>query len=164
MPAKRDKFKEAKRRGDVRVNLPANVCVRIGALLAATLPLWHARTPQEMLHPLFSSAPTQAAHTKVTSYAIMLVLFAGLAQRDAIRTLSWRSLWLVIGVWKVLSNLFVQAFGEELMSLGTGTGVVAGQLLLTAVPNVGTWIWILNSVACTEVRRHFHLFSKVFRK
>ncbi|GAA5863907.1 hypothetical protein JCM3774_004414 [Rhodotorula dairenensis] len=127
---------------------------RLAALLMATLPLWHTRSAQEMLHPLFSSGPTQATAASVTSNAIMLLVFAGLANRDFSRRLSWRWLWLIIGAWKVTSDLIVEAFGEELMALGPDTGVVVGRCLLNAVPDVATWVWVLNSFSCTERARY----------
>ena len=120
-------------------------------MLAAMLPLVHAQTARDMLHPLFSSASTRALSASVPATAIMLLLLVVISTRKVARSLSWRTLWLVIGAWKVLSDPFVVYLGGGLMRCGLGPGVVLGGLLVDAVPNVATWIWILNSFNCKKV-------------
>lgn len=126
---------------------------RILVMLAATLPLWHAQTAREMLYPLFSSAPTRALSASVPATAIMLLFLVAISTRKAARSLSWRTLWLVFGAWKVLTDPLIVNLGEVLMRRGLGPGVVFGRILVDAVPNVATWIWVLNSFNCKEVRR-----------
>ena len=121
-------------------------------MLVATLPLWHAQIAREMLHPLFSSAPTRALSSSVPATAIMLLLLVAISTRKAARNLSWRTLWLIIGAWKILSDPLIANLGEILMRRGLGPGVVFGRILVDAIPNVATWIWILNSFYCKEVR------------
>lgn len=125
---------------------------RIFVMLVATLPLWHAQIAREMLHPLFSSAPTRALSSSVPATAIMLLLLVAISTRKAARNLSWRTLWLIIGAWKILSDPLIANLGEILMRRGLGPGVVFGRILVDAIPNVATWIWILNSFYCKEVR------------
>lgn len=128
------------------------------AMLAAMLPLVHAQTAREMLYPLFSSAPTRALSAGVPATAIMLLLFVAISTRKAARSLSWRTLWLVIGAWKVLSDPLIVYLGGGLMRCGLGSGVVFGRILVDAVPNVATWTWILNSFNCKEVRPDVSIF------
>lgn len=123
-------------------------------MLAATLPLWHAQTARKMLYPLFSSAPTRALSASVPATAIMLLLLVAISTRKAARSLSWRTLWLVFGAWKVLTDPLIVNLGEVLMRRGLGPGVVFGRILVDAVPNVATWIWVLNSFNCKE-RAHW---------
>lgn len=133
---------------------------RILVMLAASLPIWHTQTAREMLYPLFSSAPTRALSASVPATAIMLLLLVAISTRKTARSLSWRTLWLIIGAWKTLSDPLIVKFGGNLMQRGLGPGVVFGRILVDAVPNVATWIWILNSFHCKEVRRISDFFQR----
>ncbi|GAA6002921.1 hypothetical protein JCM10207_001898 [Rhodosporidiobolus poonsookiae] len=127
--------------------------LRLVAHLLSILPFLFPRTPSELLHPLFSSSPSNAPRVVWTVRGTVAAVF--LAHRFASsgkqqRRQSWRLAWIVLGVWKVVSEAIVRLAGEKLLGLGLARGVLVGRLLLEAVPLLAFAGWVVSSFECKE--------------
>ncbi|GAA5929139.1 uncharacterized protein JCM15063_004063 [Sporobolomyces koalae] len=108
----------------------------------ACTPFLFEGTVTELLHPLFSSAPTHSRETTLPLYATLFGVL--LVQRSVLQPrTSWRTYWFIVGGWKILSRGLVRWFGEKLLTLGLERGVLSGRFLLEAVPflALANWTW-----------------------
>ncbi|GAA6032581.1 hypothetical protein JCM8097_004826 [Rhodosporidiobolus ruineniae] len=116
--------------------------------LFSFLPFFGRHLAPQLLFPLFSSQPTTTREASAVVYASLAAvfllhhLFVG---RKSGRKAGWRTLWLVVAVWRIASEGVVRFAGERLMRLGLTKGVVVGRLLLEAVPTLSTWQWVVES-------------------
>ncbi|GAA5948651.1 hypothetical protein JCM3765_004958 [Sporobolomyces pararoseus] len=126
-----------------------SLSLKLLACAISISPFLFARSATELLYPLFSAAPTHSLATSLTLYSTLIGLF--LVQRVLIkRTWSWRTYWLVIGMWKILSEGLVRWFGENLLNLGLEKGVFVGRFLLEGVPQLALSNWVKDSIDCKE--------------
>jgi len=129
-----------------------SLSLKLLACAISISPLLFEHSATELLHPLFSSAPTHSLATNVPFYSTLAVIF--LAQRAFTSSRwIWRVYWLIIGIWKIVSEGLIRSNGERLLSLGLDKGVLAGRLMLEAIPLLATAKWILDQRSCRDVRQ-----------
>jgi hypothetical protein len=129
-----------------------SLSLKLLACAISISPFLFDHSATELLHPLFSSAPTHSLATNVSFYSTLAVIF--LAQK-AFTTSSWsgRTYWLIIGIWKIVSEGLIKSNGDRLLSLGLDKGVLAGRLMLEAIPLLATANWIWDQQSCRDVRQ-----------
>lgn len=128
-----------------------SLSLRLLASAIAISPFLFEHTATELLYPLFSSAPAHSLETTIPFYSLLVVAF--ISQRALLKVeSSWRTHWLIIGVWKILSEGIVRYTGQKLLNLGLEKGVLAGRLLLEAIPLLATANWLWDQFSCKEVR------------
>lgn len=131
-----------------------SLSLKLLASAIALSPCLFQHTAQELLYPLFSTAPTHALETTVPFYSLILATFV--IQEVSFKAKpGWRSCWLVTGVWKILSEGLIRWYGEKLLELGLMKGVLAGRLLLEAIPLLAMANWIWGQFECKEVSSVF---------
>ncbi|GAA5885891.1 hypothetical protein JCM5296_000178 [Sporobolomyces johnsonii] len=118
--------------------------------VVSLLPFLFSGTEVQLLHPLFSSAPTHALTAWLPVYVVLAGVFAILLHCRDSRRPGWRVYWFAIGVWKILAEGIVRWGGEMLLGLGLTSGLLVGRLLLEAVPTLALWSWLWDEVACKE--------------
>lgn len=127
-----------------------SLSLRLVACAISISPFLFDLSATELLYPLFSAAPTHSPVTTLTLYASLTALF--LIQRVFVkRSWNWRTYWLVIGIWKILSEGLVRWYGQTLLSLGLEKGVLVGRIFLEGVPQLAMSSWVWNSMECKEV-------------
>ena len=99
------------------------------------LPLLLTSHQSLLLHPLFSAAPTDVL-TKPFHIVLSLLALGTWALVPAIRDLSWRTWWLVLGGSLVCSEGIVRLGATRFMELGLYGGVWAARVAVEAVPTL----------------------------
>ncbi|GAA5977940.1 hypothetical protein JCM11641_004339 [Rhodosporidiobolus odoratus] len=125
--------------------------------LTSLLPFLFAGIPTELLFPLFSSAPVASPQATWTLQAVVAVAFVAsrflLSARKGNPSgsrLGWRTLWVVIGAWKIVSEGLIRVGSKKLLGLGLMPGVICGRVLIEAVPTLALWAWIWESWSSKE--------------
>ncbi|GAA6006017.1 hypothetical protein JCM11491_004091 [Sporobolomyces phaffii] len=126
-----------------------SLSLKLVASCIALAPFLFDRSATELLYPLFSAAPTRSAAAALPLYSTLVAIF--LVQRALVkRRSSWRTQWMILGVYKVLTEGLVRLSGGRLLALGLDTGVVAGRFLLEAIPLLTTANWCCDQLDCKE--------------
>lgn len=132
------------------VPLKPSLSLKLLASAIALSPCLFQHSAQELLYPLFSTAPTYSLETTIPFYSLIFATF--LIQKVSIKVKpSWRSCWILIGIWKILSEGLIRWYGEKMLGFGLTKGVLVGRLLLEAIPLLAMANWFGGQFECKEV-------------
>ncbi|GAA5928483.1 hypothetical protein JCM1841_003671 [Sporobolomyces salmonicolor] len=128
----------------------SSAVLQLRMAVVSLLPFLFPAIETDLLHPLFSSAPTHALAAWLPLFVVLAVVFAVLLRGRDNRCPGWRVYWFAMGVWKILSEGIVRWGGEMLLGLGLTKGLLVGRLLLEAVPTLALWSWLWDELSCPE--------------
>jgi len=132
------------------VPLKPSLSLKLLAAAIALSPCLFQHSAHELLYPLFSTAPTHSLETTIPFYSLIFATFV--IQKVSFKVKpSWRTCWMVSGIWKILSEGLIRWYGERLLGFGLTKGVLVGRLLLEAIPLLSMANWVWGHLECKEV-------------
>lgn len=114
------------------------------------IPLALLQQQSRLLHPLFSSAPTEA--TSLAFHALISMLAASSwVLVPALREVGWRQWWILMGASLVVSEGVVRVGAEPFLRMGPVVGLWLARLAVEGVTTLARWGWVFRIAFCEKV-------------